>query len=218
MIHPDKLFADARGRAWHPDAKFRALQASVRFILAHADKFEWSLQGMGMLRLYLGDTRLHVWDQTHAAPGVSMIHDHQQWGLRSTVIAGSLINQRYVERGQWQPMWFPFHAVTLKAGYGCAFVDQPRLTWLRPLTPECYGPGESYGQLPGEIHESKPQGIVVTLMQKLPTGSDLARVFWPQGSQWGSAEPRPATRDEIVDITRKAVMTIDDAMARGNSP
>lgn len=212
MIHPDKLCLGARSSSPQSAAKLRVLQTAVRFILFHADKFEWSLQGMGMLRLYMGNTRLHVWDQNYAAPGVSMIHDHLQWGLRSTIVAGVLENQRYVERASNYPGCDPYQSVTLKAGYGCKFMEQPKLTWLHRLTPEHYLPGDSYGQLPGEIHESKPQGIVVTLMEKLPTGSDLARVFWPAGSEWGSAEPRPATRDEVIDITRKAVMTIDDAI------
>jgi hypothetical protein len=186
-----------------------ALQAAARFILINGEKFAWSLQGMGMLRVHMGNARLHVWDQNYAVPGVSMIHDHLQWGLRSTIVAGELVNQRYVEADY--PRGRRFNCVTLKAGYGCKFVEEPRAIWLYKRMPEEYRPGDTYEQLPGEIHETKPQGIVVTLMEKSPTGSDLARVFWPYGMEWGSAEPREATSNEVAAITAKAVVAIDAA-------
>lgn len=192
------------------NAHFAALKTSVHFILRNAQKFEWSLQGMGMLRLHMGDCRLHIWDQNYANPGVSMIHDHLQWSLRSTVIAGSLINQRYdvlnENRGEG---YSPYESVTLKAGYGCKFVDELKKVWLCAREQEVYLPGDSYSQLPLEVHESKPQGIVVTFMEKSPTGSDLARVFWPVGTEWGSAEPRKATPEEVAAITAKALALME---------
>jgi len=187
-----------------------ALQAAARFLLINADRFEWSLQGMGMLRIHMDNARLHVWDQSYATPGVSMIHDHLQWSLRSTILAGTLVNQRYVEAPD-SPLADPYHCVTLKAGAGCKFMQDPRLTRLRPLGREIYYPGDTYSQQPSEIHETEPQGIVVTLMEKAPTGTDLARVFWRTGTNWGTAEPRKATPFEVSDITAKALVALDEA-------
>lgn len=186
-----------------------ALRTAVRFILENAAKFEWSLQGMGMLRLYMGNTRLHIWDHSYAAPGVSMIHDHLQWGLRSTIVAGHLVNQRYAECEQPSAVADPYEYVTLKAGYGCMIVEEPKRIWLRALPPEHYGPGDTYSQEPREVHETKAQGVCITMMQKLPTGTDLARVFWPLGEKWGSAEPRKATPEEVAAITAKALALLN---------
>lgn len=60
-------------------------------------------------------------------------------------------------------------------------------------------------QTPSEIHETDAQDGTVTLMQKTPTGDDSARVFWEIGTGWGSAEPRKATPEEVLDITQNAL-------------
>lgn len=193
--------------------QLRMLQTSVKFILENAGKFKWSIQGMGMLRLYMGNTRLHIWDQSYANPGVSMIHDHAQWALRSTIIAGELINQRYagydspLQKGRYLRA---YNYATLKAGYGCKFMESPKRIWLRELEPEYYMAGDTYSQQPNEIHETKPCGIVITMMEKTPTDTDTARVFWPVWEQWGTAEPREATPSEINDITAKALIVLNN--------
>lgn len=174
----------------------------ARSILSRAAAYEWSLQGMGMLRLHLPDDyRLHVWDSRYRVPNVSMIHDHLQWGLHSTVIAGRLANRRYVESAKGEPFMF----ATLKPGYGCFFKSDPKDVWLSELPVDNYGEGESYSQIPSEIHQTDAEDGTVTLMRKTPTDDESARVFWPIGTYWVSAEPRPATPDEVADITSRAL-------------
>lgn len=181
-----------------------AAKSIARAILTEALAFKWSLQGFGMLRLHLpNDVRLHVWDSRYRAPNASMVHDHLQWGLHSTVIAGVLRNQRYVETSSDDGE--PYNVVTLKPGYGFYFKNEPSLTWLRALPQEAYGEGQSYTQTPSEIHESIPEDGTVTLMKKTPTEDESARVFWRAGTEWGSAEPRPATPQEVADITARAL-------------
>lgn len=184
-----------------------AARAAARFILEHAENLEWSLQGLGMLRLHMGhDTRLHVWDLRHARPGASPIHDHLQWGLTSTVVSGRMVNYRYFE----DPAGDLYRFATLKAGYGCHFKHEPRLIRLRRGGDEIYLPGSSYSQLPEEIHWSVPDNGTVTIMRKEPTADgESARVFWPEGTEWGSAEPRPATPDEVRVITQYALQVWD---------
>lgn len=180
------------------------LKALAQAILTNAASYSWSLQGFGMLRLHLpGHYRLHVWDSRYRAPNVSMIHDHLQWGLQSTVIAGVLQNQRYAEVGA--DSGEPYNVVTLKPGVGCFFKDQARLVRLRTQLRETYFEGDSYAQAPSEVHESMPEDGTVTLMLKAPTGDESARVFWPVGTEWGSAEPRAASPQEVAIITRRAL-------------
>ena len=174
----------------------------ARAILSNAAAYEWSLQGFGMLRLHLpNDYRLHVWDSRYRSSGVSMIHDHMQWGLISTVIAGVLINRRYAE----DPREAGFLFTTLKPGYGCYFKHEPKETGLLELDPLTYLEGDSYSHKPDEIHQTDAQDGTVTLMHKKPTGDESARVFWPVGSEWGSAEPRRAYPEEVEDITSRAL-------------
>lgn len=174
----------------------------ARAILTNATAWEWSLQGMGLLRLYLPDNvRLHVWDSRYRVPGVSMVHDHLQWGLHSTVIAGRLRNQRYRE----QPDAEPFLFATIKPGFGTYFKHEPKPISLYARRSEQYAEGECYQQEPEEIHETDAEDGTVTLMRKTPTADESARVFWRAGTEWGSAEPHVATADEVRDITQHAL-------------
>lgn len=179
-----------------------ALKSMARFVLENHSKFEWSLQGLGMLRLYLPDNaRLHVWDTRFAFPGASPVHDHLQWGLTSTVIVGRIINFRY-KQGQG----LPYHWATFKAGYGTSQIHEPKTTLLERGNAEVYRPGDVYHQEPDEIHESVPYIGTVTIMQKHPTADgESARIFWPYGTPWGSAEPRAATSDEVHNICQQAL-------------
>lgn len=175
----------------------------VRLILENASKFNWSLQGLGMLRLYLpGDARLHIWDRRYAFPGASPIHDHLQWGLTSTVISGKLVNYRYQEERDGKP----YHWARFKAGFGAEQLTDPATMTLKEGPGEVYCPGDTYSQEPDEIHQTIADWGTLTLMQKRPTADgETARIFWPWGEKWGSAEPRVATSEEIQVITTYAL-------------
>lgn len=187
---------------------FSKLRTTTKFILENATAFNWSLQGLGMLRLHMADeTRLHVWDLRFAFPGASPIHDHQQWALRSTVISGRLENHLYIEGSSGED----YRYATLKAGYNCYFKHDPMPIRLLHCTPAIYYPGDSYSQEPQEIHQTVPENGTVSIMVKTPTADpEAARVFWPAGSEWGSAEPRAATMAEVTEITRHALSRFDE--------
>jgi len=174
----------------------------AQHILTNANAFEWSLQGMGLLRLHLPNhCRLHVWDSRFRKPGVSMIHDHLQWGLHSTILAGVMTNRRYVEDANGTEVMH----MTIKPVYGYFKKSEPAGIRLRALPAEFYRPGETYSQEPNEIHETDADDGTVTFMRKSPTTDESARVFWPLGQEWGSAEPRIATAGEVTAITEHAL-------------
>lgn len=185
--------------------EYAGFKATVKALLENASlpKLDWSIQGMGMLRLRLApDVRLHIWDSRLRVPGVSMIHDHQQWDLHSDIIAGELANYRYIGHADG----VLYHYRTLRAGYGCQFVDTgPQDVLLYECPGERYVQGESYGQHANEIHRTDAEDGTVTIMTQTRQDSDRARVFWRHGEEWGSAEPRPATSDEVLDVTRAAL-------------
>lgn len=180
----------------------KQLRVLTRAILERAQAFPWTLQGMGMLRLHLSDdTRLHVWDSRYRVKGVSMIHDHMQWGLESTIVAGRLRNHQYTMGIAGEPMKF----AVLKPGAGCHFKSEVTPCNLYAHAPMQYDEGATYRQLPLEIHETDALDGTVTLMKKFPTLDESARVFWPADGDWVSAEPRAATAAEIEAITQNAL-------------
>lgn len=158
----------------------------------------WSLQGLGMLRLYLTKgIRLHVWDTTRQFKDVSLIHNHP-WNFTSVVLYGQVENRLYsVGTGT------PFMRSKILCGPGGGKVSQPEQIFLKEYATQIIHAGEFYEQGFDEIHASYPSIGAVTVVEQFHTSDpDHAAVFWPKGTEWGSAEPRPATNEEIISICR----------------
>lgn len=175
----------------------------------------FSLQGLGMLRLYLSPAlRLHVWHSAFAFPGASPIHDHP-WDFDSHVIAGRIKQRRlYTETGfsGWPDImpvagkasWAAadrreYEFSTIQCGPGTCVVTPPRRVTLVEGPEEVFEEGTGYGQAASEIHYSYPDEGTVTLVTRRFSRADVdhANVYWPLGQQFGSAEPRPATDKEV---------------------
>jgi hypothetical protein len=175
--------------------EFGAIRDLVRKTLQNpGDPRGWTAQGLGMLRTYLGDwTRLHVWDPALAVPNVSTVHDHP-WHFRSLVVAGSVTN-----RLLFLPPGEPTHyqmEILCGAGGGPRGACSP--VRLEEDSRATFGAGDTYVQGATEVHESLPEPGTVTLVTRVfLTDRDRAHVFGPLGERWVSAEPRPATADEV---------------------
>lgn len=178
------------------------LQLAVRAILERAAAYDWSVQGFGLLRLYMGrEGRLHVWAPCLRYDGVSVIHDHS-WDLHSTIVSGRLVNRRYVETQLPGSSYLKRKLVT---GYNTRFIAPSTRTYLVALKDEVYLPGGEYAQKATEIHETIPDPYTVTFMQRYEDTDGLATVYWPVGSEWGTAKPRPATPEEVKRVTKRAL-------------
>jgi hypothetical protein len=164
---------------------------------------EWTVQGFGMVRTYVGPPsnpkqfRLNIWDRGLAVPNVSTIHDHP-WDFESHIVAGVFVNQRFAvlplsEYGR------PTHSFTeIKCGMGGGMESSPvRTVGLRAGRPELYEAGDTYRQKADEVHDSIPAIGSVTINERVGD-TERARVFWPIGTDWVSAEPRVATPDEVA--------------------
>lgn len=191
---------------------FAVTQAAIKRLLEselHApDDHAWTLQGLGMLRLYLTSdksVRLHIWDDRFAVEGVSEMHTHP-WDMRSTVIAGFVENARFVETTAGGIRGIAYHRQSIFCGEGGGLEGDPQTVELIMRAPESYLPGDSYEQTAAEIHVSRPQRGTVTIVER-SFGSDVdhAYVYWPAGTKWGSAEPRPAHQHEISAILYQAL-------------
>lgn len=187
----------------------------VKAILTSPHDLKWSTQGLGMLRTYLSpELRLHVWHPAFAVPNASPLHDHP-WHLDSVIVAGILQQHRYMEAREYSTSYAgrldrklhasPFKFSTIKCGKDACTLSEPEGIQLVQLDMETFHEGDCYRQRKDEIHESLPQPGTVTLVQRTFDGdTEHARVFWREGN-FVSAEPAPASRDEINFGTQYAL-------------
>jgi hypothetical protein len=186
-------------------------KALVKYLLSNPAGFDWSLQGLGMLRLYLSkEARLHIWDSRYTVHNVSSLHTHP-WHFVSEVVAGVVRNVRFtevpvnsIEYVGAYPVGDVFKTADIKCGFG-AYVQNQRETRLLSGGVEQYVEGQEYTQLANEIHESFPlDGTVTIVHREFTPDTEMARVFWRTG-EFVSAEPRRATLDEVRAITANAL-------------
>lgn len=179
----------------------RPLQIAVLGILDNADKYEWSVQGFGMLRLYIRKLgRLHIWDSMLRYPGVSMIHNHS-WDLRSTIVAGELTNVIFSHNVDH----VSFSGKRLVTGYQTHDVSELPTAILGVTSKQSYLPGECYSQAASLIHRTDAADGTITLMERQEDENGQADVYWPYGTEWGTAKPRPATTEEIKATCGRAI-------------
>ena len=177
-------------------------------VLRNPEDYKWTLQGFGFLRCYLDDgevQRLHIWDPDRAYDEVSTIHDHP-WHFSSHIISGKIKNQRFFETSSVFGTTFLTNEIRPGEGGGIMDPASERLTWLLPQGVESYGAGASYSMRNYELHESIPdRGTVSIITHEWPQDmTNVARVFWQRGD-WVSAEPRPATLEEVKHFTSLAL-------------
>ncbi len=198
---------------------FKATQLLIKNILKNSGRYKWSLQGFGMLRLYLDSQRifrLHIWDSRFAVEGVTRIHDHP-WDLSSLIVSGSLINKRFVIIDPNGPpslntllrkVNMPMDRLGIVAGEDASERLPAEPVDLYESSFESYVPGDIYNQRAEEIHLSAPEDGTVTLVQRgfrHDRNRDHAYVFKERGTPWIDAKPRLATLDEVETIMRHAL-------------
>jgi hypothetical protein len=175
-------------------------------ILQQWRSYEWTVQGFGFIRTKIQNVgRIHVWDSKLTTPRVSTMHTHP-WALRSTIVSGELINQRFVET-ESAPRAMPYLRNRIATGEGGGLLGEPTPVKILPADdPEWYLPGDTYAQRADEIHRSIPQDGTVTLMTR-PQGPPLeeATVYWPAGTQWVSAEPQKLAEWQTAEVIAYAL-------------
>ena len=194
---------------------------AVKAILERASAHPWSLQGMGMFRLYLSrEVRLHVWDMRFTVEKVSTVHTHP-WDFTSHVLSGAITNRIFtkVEHGELQRepgfiAGFPgqfkeYREQQIVCGPGGGASSEPKRVYL--YTPDDDGllthvTDSYYCQDASDIHESIPKSGTVTLLERtLKEDTEHAYVYFREGRSWVSAEPRDATEHEVLAMARMAL-------------
>src|SRR5690606_3816366 len=150
-----------------------------RFILENAPLFKWDVQGFGLLRMRINkNLRLHIWDSRLKYPGSHTIHDHLQWGLRSTIIHGELLNTVYNLENSGERTHY-IGRIVAGIGGSAESIQQKQPVTLVTAHETNYSRGDSYSLNPTTIHETNARDGTVTLMEQSRTQSNSAHVFWP---------------------------------------
>lgn len=185
---------------------FTTSKYAIRSILQDPLRYDgWSLQGFGMLRLYLDkNIRLHIWDDRHKVDNVSLMHTHP-WDFESYIVAGRIRNYRFEKDGTKGKSYF---CSKIQCGPGGGMRSEPEVVLLSCAIDERYSAGEFYRQAAEEIHESYPENGTVTLVERsFKQDTEHANVYWPISNEWVSAEPRPAS-DHIVKTICQASLDL----------
>lgn len=186
-----------------------ATKLAIHRILLNCTSYQWSLQGLGMLRLYLSeDVRLHIWDSRFALANASRIHNHP-WDFTSRVIVGQLLNLKYVEEPESSPLAadLTHFRQKLLCGPGGGLVDSAEPCRLVLTQAQVFEEGDIYSQNAQEIHDSRPvvDGTVTIVRREFLADADHAYVYWPTYTGFGSAEPKDASVDVVAQIANAAL-------------
>ena len=183
----------------------RLTRLAIKAILERASAHPWSLQGMGMFRLYLSkEVRLHVWDMRFTVEKVSTLHTHP-WAFTSYVLSG-LMTDRLLKKvdPSREPVTHYEQQIVCGPGGGTSAEKQP--VHLEPLQVCTYGAGSSYTREATDVHESVPKSGTVTIIERqfLPD-TEHAYVYFRTDREWVSAEPREARKEEVEAMARMAL-------------
>lgn len=175
---------------------FSITKEVIKGILKNAENFKWSLQGFGMLRLYLSESvRLHVWDDRYRVKDVSDIHT-RPWDFHSTVIAGFITDNVY----EFYPGGEEYSYSRMLAGENAHLKGGTMPIELKRSF-KLYGENGTYNHSLDDIHNTHYQNGSVTLVaRRFFNDRDHASVFWRKGKEWVDARPRPATNEEVKNI------------------
>ena len=175
----------------------------LRDILINPLDYEWSVQGLGMMRTYLSeDKRLHIWHSALQTPGASRVHDHP-WHFTSLVVFGEIHQYRYIRDINFGTPW---KQQRIMCGEHGGVEGEPEIVRIRPADLEIYKKNDVYQQKAHELHDSIPVDNTVTIITRdYLEDLDHAYVLFPLDKEFVSAIPRPATRAEVLYITREVL-------------
>lgn len=161
----------------------------------------WTLQGFGMLRLYLpDDCRLHIWSDDHRV--VNNLHDHP-WGFTSLIVSGHIVDEVWA----YSPGASTHLIQEIQCGQGGGIKSEPSPISLTRTSKLRVDVGGSYTRTPSDLHQSNPSHGCVSLIRRTRSGrpADVARVAVPLGQTFEFVEPRPATESEVQAIVSTAL-------------
>jgi hypothetical protein len=150
------------------------------------------IHGNGFLQLDLSDTaRLHVWGDPRIPRQCTPtpIHDHM-FAFSSLIMRGIMTDIRYtpcVSEEEDGTHWA--YKARVREGEDTILVpaNTTKPYYMTPISRQTYTPGQSYTMAVGEFHESRPNGLTVTVILKqgktLSQGGASPTVMVPKGME-----------------------------------
>jgi hypothetical protein len=183
---------------------------AIECIMRHPRDHNWSISGLGMLRLYLSrENRVHIWDSSLLTPGVSAIHTHP-WDLESHVLAGVYRQTRFVPSSNYagilyggnEPGWSEtLNCVDIECGGNARTVAEVTKLQVIEQYPEVYREGQKYKQSKDEIHQTLAEDGTVTLIRRtFYPDTERAKVLWRGNGGWVNARPWDATPEDVAKV------------------
>lgn len=187
----------------------------VESILKNWRSYKWSLQGFGMLRLYIEDElRLHIWDSRYQIRNVSIVHNHP-WSFESHIIAGTIWNYEY-EFNEAQPdnkFSEPYYLEKIITGEKARAVETNKVKYGYlshiDMEPQEYSEGDNYYQRKDILHKTVYADGTVTLIAREDRDPEShAYSGWPGflgRHGWISAAPCDATSEQVKSIVENSL-------------
>lgn len=201
------------------------LRTTVAVAIPHLD---WRYNGLGVLQAYLregatDELRVHVWHPDLEKPGIrysGSIHDHR-FDLRSTVLLGSIGHIEYALTANPDGQWESHEVVNArkamsdgsvyKAGYFDGQVDSCSEFFDVMMNGLRFGAGQSYRYPKFQFHETRLDGLCVTLVRKSNQEERKARILSPRGYEvtHAFAEPLPETAWRgLLEVARSQLLQL----------
>ena len=186
-------------------------------ILKNPFKYEWEIQGFGMMRTYIAEnTRLQIWNSNLVIKDVTDVHTHP-WDFSSVILQGKIINIIYKEVSETYYKAKKYNRCLIETGED-AYIKEATEVYLRKAgrytyehnRKNCKNYTNVYTHKKHIPHKIKFVDGTITVLTKLNISNDinnrkLAYSYVKDGMEWISAAPRPATKEEIVDTITKAL-------------
>ena len=190
------------------------MNSDIIEMLTQPLEYEWSVQGLGFMRTYPLSNgayhnvtqRVHIWHSSLAVLGATKLHDHP-WDFVSEVVFGAVTQTRATPVADESSLdGHPYMRQRILCGEGGGIAGDPEEVRLCSGPIESYYAGQEYSQEAHEIHNSFPANNTVTVLTRTyKEERDHANVFYSKGAKFVSAAPRPASRAEILYITREVL-------------
>jgi hypothetical protein len=170
----------------------------------------WSLQGLGMFRLYLShEKRLHVWDARFRRDVVSTIHTHP-WHFTSEIVSGRIEDRTYHEVQGASGFTLTHKRQEIVCGPGGGVTPEAaKPARLELVSSRVLVTGDRYDLLAHQPHETVigENGTVTIITRRFTADTEHAHVYY-SGPEWVSAEPRNATPAEVRGMAAGALRGI----------
>lgn len=228
FVPPEPLDAAVEARAVH--TKTFPITPSERqncsdLLIALWPHLKWRHAGFGALQAYIceggeRELRVHIWHPSLIKPGIEesgLCHDHR-FDMRSSVLAGKIIQTEFHlepdRGGDWKTLRV-LHAREAMARGGSFHHDPiPTGDYFR-RTPTNYevGAGRGYTFDKFAFHETRAEGVTITLIEKSAQEDVNARILAPRGMAVVHAFTETQSPEEFAGAVADGLAALTAALA-----